>query len=985
MRSETFDLQRVAKALKLPVFFVKKLTPILLLVGLLAVMSCSTKKNTAMTRMWHSFTARYNTYYNGQVAYKEGMYSKERGHKDNYTEFLPVFLVGSESSRTAGSGNFETTITKCQKTIQQHSISRRPKVEGGKKATPKMKAYLAQKEFNPFLRHAWMLMGEAQFQKGDFLEAAATFSYITRHYATQPLIVNEARAYLVRCYTEMEWYYDAEDVVSRMKRDSITPRVRKLANMSEANLLLRQERYDEALPYLRKAVKDARSALQEARLHFLIGQILQHQGHKQEAFKAYQSCVRQNPPYELAFNARIRQTEVMSGGAETKKMVRRLKSMAAEDKNKDYLDQIYYAMGNIYLAQRDTANAISAYEKGRGKSTRNGIEKGILVLRLAEIYWEQGRYDLAQGCYADAIGSLHKEHAKYEEVKRRSTVLDALVPFTSAVHLQDSLLYLSVAPEKERNAAIDRVIEELKRKEKEERALAADSAANARLQENGQAPSQQKKPVQQTGADKSWYFYNQTAVTQGKQAFKRSWGNRKLEDHWRRSNRTVVEFTADADVDESALADSASAGALAADSVADEKELTAAEDPHNRAYYMAQIPFSDEQKAAAHAIIQESLYEAALIEKDQLEDFPLAERTFTRLYSDYPNFEKMEEVYYQLFLLYSRWGQTARANEFRDLLATHYPESDITKLITAPDFEYLARFGKEIEDSLYRATYQAYRDRNNEVVWANEAYAKEKFPKGANRPKFIFVDILSRIATTPADTLILELRKLVGDYPESDVSQMAGMMIKGLESGRAIEGGALDIGSLWSMRTQRTEEQAANIAEGQQLLADRETSFCFLIAYPTDSLDANRLLYNIAHFNFTVFLSRNLSITQQRGKALTQFVIGGFSSYDDAHAYAQRITLSQELAKQLRHARTFLIAEANLNLLGTMYSYDDYQQFFDENFQPLELNPELLPEEEPLQRYEDELTPEELQRIEQQREKAKTEEEVFEDDGGEWY
>ena len=465
--------------------------------------------------MWHAFTARYNTYYNGHTAYKEGMYAKEKGHKDNYTELLPVFLVGSEKSRTTGSGNFETTITKCQKAIQLHSITRRPKVEGSKRQSPKMKAYLAQKEFNPFLKHAWMLMGEAQFQKGDFLEAASTFSYITRHYATQPTIANEARAYLIRCYTELEWYYDAEEVVSRMKRDSITPHVRKIANLSEANLLLRQERFDDALPYLQKAVKEVSGSLQKARLHFLIGQIMQHQGKKAEAFKAYQSCIRKNPPYELTFNARIRQTEVMSGGAETQKMVKRLKSMASEDKNKDYLDQIYYAMGNIHLAQHDTVNAIIAYEKGRGKSTRNGIEKGILVLRLAELYWDQGRYDLAQTCYSEAIGALDKEHDKYEEIKHRSTVLDALVPFTSAIHLQDSLLYLSVAPEEERNEAIDRVIEALKQKEKEERALAADSAANARLQESGQAPSEQERPKQQTSADKSWYFYNTTAVTQG--------------------------------------------------------------------------------------------------------------------------------------------------------------------------------------------------------------------------------------------------------------------------------------------------------------------------------------------------------------------------------------------------------------------------------------------------------------------------------------
>ena len=116
----------------------KKLPSILLFaVMLFAVMSCSTKKNTALTRMWHSFSARYNTYYNGKVAYDEGMYTKEKGHKDNYTELLPVFLVGNESSRTTGSGNFETTITKCQKAIQQHSISRRPKVEGDKSRLPR--------------------------------------------------------------------------------------------------------------------------------------------------------------------------------------------------------------------------------------------------------------------------------------------------------------------------------------------------------------------------------------------------------------------------------------------------------------------------------------------------------------------------------------------------------------------------------------------------------------------------------------------------------------------------------------------------------------------------------------------------------------------------------------------------------------------------------------------------------------------------------
>lgn len=144
----------------------------------MAVVSCSTKKNTAASRFWQSFTAHYNIYFNGSQAYEEGEKAKLSAHKDNFTELLPVFLVGVESSRTTGKSNFETAITKCQKAISLHSIKRRPLVSANKRKSPRTKAYLQRKEFNPFLKKAWLMMGRAQFEKGDFFEAAATFSYI---------------------------------------------------------------------------------------------------------------------------------------------------------------------------------------------------------------------------------------------------------------------------------------------------------------------------------------------------------------------------------------------------------------------------------------------------------------------------------------------------------------------------------------------------------------------------------------------------------------------------------------------------------------------------------------------------------------------------------------------------------------------------------------------------------------------------------------
>lgn len=630
--------------------------------------ACSTRKNTAGTRFWHSFTARYNTYYNGHEAYKAGNLSKEEGNKDNYTEMLPLFMVGNEPSRTLGAGDYGTAITKCEKAIQLHSIKRRPAAPPSRKLTPKTRAYLKRKEFNPFLKNAWLLMGKAQFQKGEFLEAASTFAYITRHYAAEPPVVAEARVWLARSYAQLEWYHDAEDALGKLRRDSVPRGLQRETDATMADLLLRQGQLAEAVPYLQRTARREPRKLQRARLYFLLGQVESAQGHTDAAYRAFAKCLRQQPPYELAFNARIRQTEVLSGNQGAQKMIARLRRMARSANNKDYLDQVYYAMGNIYLAQADTTQAVGAYEKGRAKSTRAGTEKGVLVLRLGELYWDMGRYDKAQECYAEAIGLIDKTHRGYEEITRRSKVLDELVPYTSAVHLQDSLQTLARMSENERNAAIDRVIEALKQREKAEAKARADSLAEARKQEGGaentnSTTSKNNRP-QQGQQNKSWYFYDPMTVNQGKLDFQKQWGRRKNEDNWRRSNRTVLADIADDTYDYAAEDSIAAAADSAATAAADQPDQPgtpeAADDPHRREYYLKDIPFTPEAIAASDAIIADGLYNAGIIEKDRLEDFPLAARTLERLVAQYPGFDRMADVFYQLFLLYSRWQRPNR-------------------------------------------------------------------------------------------------------------------------------------------------------------------------------------------------------------------------------------------------------------------------------------------------------------------------------------
>lgn len=960
----------------------------LFVLSLIFCSACSTKKNTATNRWWQSFTTRYNVYYNGHEAYKTGCATQETGHQDNFTEMLPMFPVANEKSRSLGLTNFEVAITKCKKAIQLRSIKKKPARKPGQ-LSAKEKAFLSRTEYNPFLKNAWLLMGKSQFQKGDFIEAASTFAYVSRIYKAEPEVVTESNLWLARCYAELDWFYDAEDALSRIPNDSIPYRLKREHAATMADMLLRQQRFAEALPYLTLAARKEPRKLQKARLYFLLGQVHQLLGNKQESHKALQKCLKQSPPYQLAFNARILQTEVLADAKTAKKAISSLRRMARADNNKDFLDQVYYAMGNVYLLQNDTVQAIAAYEAGREKGTRNGIEKGVLLLRLGGLYWDLRRFDEAQKCYGTAIGLIEKTHVQYAEITRRSKVLDQLVPHTSAIHLQDSLLHLAVCPEEERLAAIDRVIEALRKKEEEERRAREDSAAEARMQENGSGAANANRPANNAGAaaqqggDKTWYFYNPMLVMQGKQDFQKNWGKRKLEDNWRRSNRSVIAQAGEFEEYDYAAEDSLAALEENADSlVSDSTEVaadSAALDPHNREYYLAQIPFSDEAKEAAHAVIREALFNAGIIEKDKLEDFPLAAETFTRLYTDYPDFEPMDEVFHHLFLLYSRWGKTSEAEEFRTRLANEFPESELTRRITDPDFEYLARHGVQIEDSLYTAAYSAYRRRDNAEVERLCQISTDKFPSGLNRPKFLFVSALSRIGTADSKELAKELRDLVSQYPESDVSEMAGMIVKGLEAGRQIGTGGFDLGSLWSRRSNNLAETDST-STTQQLSDERMTPFVFVIAYPTDSIDDNRLLYDVAHFNFTSFMVRGFDISLERTPGITQFRVSGFGSYDEVHAYAQRIYKDTTLAPTLRNARVLLISQHNLDLLGTHYSFDDYKIFYDKTFAPLEIDPELpldLDDEPIEQRYEDEYTPEQLDEF--------NDESGGTDDGGEWY
>lgn len=894
----------------------------------------SKRKNNATTRMYHAFTARYNTYYNGNVAYKQALKAQNTGHKDNYLEQLPLLIISDENTQKAGGNNYDKAIEKAQKAIKNHSIKRRPKRPAGKKLSPKQKLFYSQKEFNPFLWRAWFLMANSQFQKGEFTEAASTYIYISKLYENNPTIVAQARIGLAKCYAELEWLYEAEELLQRTQRDTVPEALKKEFAVAKANLLLKQERNEEAIPYIKEGLKrKGMTALDKAREYYLLGQLYAEAGNKQDAYKSFGKTISKSPPYELEFNARIRQTETATN-ENHKKTMRKLKRMAKSDKNEKYRAEIYYAIGNLYLSQNDTTEAIKAYETGVAKGSTSGYGTGLLHLSLANLYWEREKFSKSYDNYTKAVSMITEETPGYDVVKFRSETLGGLVQYTDVVEKQSELLYWATLTPEELEPIIDELIEEAKRQEElrkeEEKKMERESEGGSELDQAGASADM---TIDNQSNRQLWYFYNPQLVSQGVKTFKQKWGDRELKDYWRFSN-TISSLMVDELVTDSLAMDSMAMDSLAMeDSFAADSlnvETTGEElntDPTTREYYLQQIPDTDEKKEAAHLALRDALYESGVRFKDDVNDKHLTISYLERIVNNYPDYERLADTYYQLFLACSRWDEPEKAAHYKSLLIANYPDSTMTKRIQEPDFFEDAATRKHKEDSVYVKAYGHFTREEYDAVIEENIYSAGKYPQGSHRARFMFIDAMSKLYSGRQEEALEALELLVSTYSSDSISNMAAGISTGIKEGRLLHSGIST--SIWDRKadgTIRTGEDSI-----PQFSAERNEPYYFVLAFPNGSLDEKRLLFEMARYNFSRYMVRNFEMTFETLTEVTLLEVKEFLNFDEAFLYRKRLYSNAETAKLLEGINAFVISKTNLDLLLQYYTFGDYTKFYEEN------------------------------------------------------
>lgn len=912
-----------------------------ILLGILVFgfVGCSTNKNTWLSRNYQALNTRYNVYFNGNESYKDGVNNILKSNVDDYSTILPLYPISNHSNASFATSQMNRAIEKSQKAIKLHSIKKKPQKDPHRLKDPKFQAFLKQEEYNPQIDEAWMLMGKAQFHKTDFLAAVGTFSYVIKHFSWNKGCVSEARIWLARSYSEMGWEYEADDALNKANRDQVPMRLTALFSATKADLLLKEKKYKEAIPYLAIAADQEKNKSQRTRFNFVLAQLYRLNGDDPKAVYYYGKVKRASPPFEMELAARVNRAE--ANRANTDKSVRTLQRMLKNSKYDNYQDKIYYTIGLIYQEQAQTDKAIQNYKWAIAKSKKGGEDKVAALVALADLYYAQSKYLDSQPYYAEASSLMLLDNPDYKRVNKRSQLLGELNQQHEIVVLQDSLQALAALSDTEKDKQITTLIKKMQKEEQEskQKMEAEINAQNAMIAQEMEMQSGKSEAAQSQG---NWYFYNNMLVAGGKSDFQKRWGNRKLEDNWRRKNKAIVENTETTQ----STADAAAGGDKSNSLVqADEQAKDASSVITDKQYYLKQLPVTESQMKASNDQIASALYKMLNIYNDDLEDSPMAIKTLDELERRFPNDKNLPDAYYSLYQTCLKKNDTTKADMYRMQLVNKFPETTYAKALSQPDFSLKMKEMYLVQDSLYRESYFAYSRSEYQTVFDNYKEVKEKYPLTTLMPKFMFVNALSLGKFGKKEELQSELQLLVKDYPQSDVSPMAKDILALIKQGNEVQQGSSH-GAIMNLR------DSANIticlSKDSMMFSPNTREKHFIVVVVPKDMDINKLQFNIASYNFTGFLVKDFDIEVQKyGNDTRLLVISALDDLDEAQWYLNGMKNNQDIQLYLktRDCYTFIVSETNFAMIKKGRTISDYLSYYNTN---IEMNPstteaEVLP------------------------------------------
>lgn len=865
----------------------RKLTPGLIALIILLT-SCSTKKNTFTRRLYHNLTAHYNVYWNGRESLKEGVKSLDESIKDNYNEIIPVFNYGSLSDAQGVFANMDRAIEKASICIQKHSI------------------YKNRKEHVRWIDDCYFLIGQAYFYKKEYISARRTFGYTQTEYKDNP-IKYYATLWLGETYTQQEQYEKAitqfNNLLAAQSNSDFPKKIKAELPLHFANLFISQGKYQEAIPYLERSKRYNYSRDLTARVSFILGQIYQKDGDLIKATAAYNACVKKNPPYDMEFQARINMAQsYVAEGGNSKNLLKSLKRMLRESKNKNFRDQIYYALSKVSFEENQDSIGIDYLKKSVATSLENNFQKTTSALRLGEIYFDKAQYIPSQAYYDTAVQVIPEDYPDERAIKAKASVLSELVIDVETIQSQDSLQRIAKLPEADRNAFIDELITDYIEAEEQKKEDEWNNQFNLANGTNG-------PDFGNSGEVGAWYFYNTALISNGLGEFAKKWGKRSNSDLWRLSDKNIAVDLATTE--------------LAADSTGMPNDSIAqlASNPRNREYYLKTLPLEPKQLLLSDSLLIESFNHLAYLYYEGLSDLPNANKTYQEFLERFPENKYNLAAYYALYRINQKEGKEQEAETYKNVILNQFPDSDYAKVIQDP--EYFAKLSSEknAAGKLYDKAFQAWsREQFFRVIdYADQAV--ENYPTDtAYIPKFQYLRALSIGQVDVQDSMLVALKDLVKAYPKSQVSQLAENIISYTDP---------------EIKAAKAKEEEAMSAADSLYSYDPKAEYFVTFALDNKSTKLNAFKVKVSDFNKKNYRTNEYKINSiVLNNEYVLVSIRLFADSKEAIKYRSNILNSEYVLSGLEKDSyyCFIISNTNYPTLYREKDVEGYNEYFESKF-----------------------------------------------------
>lgn len=734
------------------------------------------KKLTLPKRFIQNTVTHYNYFFNANNKLNEVLERAKESFKDDYSRLLSFYNYSLDVT-ARDSIQLDSVTYKSSTGIALHDLR--------SDWTDNLyllwgAAFYLQKKFDSaylmfqFINYAYAPKEKDGYYKtiGSKRDGNEAYSIATkekgglhRKLLSRPPSRNEAFIWQIRNFIAQDQFAEAASLIVTLKSDPAFPgRLNDDLHEVQAWWFYKQNMWDSAAIHLEAALNNATNKQEKARWEYLVAQLYELSKNNKEAARFYNKVSSHTTDPVLDIYARLYAIRVSKDGSEKniEKNVDELLKMAKKDKYSDYQDIIYYMAAQMQLEANNTDAAIELLKKSTRVASNNLSQKNRAFLQLAELSYAKKQYRSAYNFY-DSLNLADTAIKNADAITTLKRSLGVLAANLEIVERQDSLQRIAALPEEERKDFVRKLAKTLRRQQ----GLKDEPITTGAVQ----VPSNQPPPLFAGNQKGEWYFYNTSSRTRGEMDFKSRWGNRPNVDNWRRS-ATIVSSIRNQVPGQQQTGDKTGGtqqqGEISFESLYDK------------------LPLTPQQKADSDDSLQNALFNVGKSYAQDIEDCNAATETFERIRSQFPEFQKMDEVLFNLYYCYNRNGETGKAAAIKKLMTEKHGKSNFTTIV-ATGKNPLAKNGNNEATKAYEKIYDLFIEGNFNQAVAEKTIADSLYGNSYWTPQLLYIEAVYYIRQRQDSTAKNVLSSIVSKFPNTPLATKATNLIEVLSRRAQIE------------------------------------------------------------------------------------------------------------------------------------------------------------------------------------------------------